>query len=160
MTVNMGASRIPNIRTSFSFDSARSWLLLIAFIALVGSVYLGQGSQAAIIGQRVQDKQDQLRWTIQEIDQMRSEIASLSDPKRVDSRAKQLGFHQATPAQVKYVALMEYVVEPTPAAAVTVGRTTAASSPSSNGLDFPSMWDALLARLGFAGSRAAEAESP
>lgn len=153
----MITSRISNLKISFSFSNARTWLLLIAFIALVGSIYLGQGSQAAVIGQRVHDKQDRLEWTLRENDQLRTEITVLSAPDRIEARAKQLGFHAATSAQVNYAPLKDYPADPTPATSIAAGRPVLSSS--DHGFDLSASWNRLLSRFGLTGSRAAEATS-
>ncbi len=148
----MITSRIPNLKSSFSYNNARAWLLLIAFIALVGSVYLGQGSQAAVIGQRVHDKQDRLEWTLRENDQLRTEITVLSAPDRIEARAKQLGLRPVTSAQVNYAPLRDYPAQPTTPTSIASGRPSRAATDS--GLDFSALWNGLLSRFGLTDSRA------
>lgn len=148
----MITSRISNLKISFSFDNARTWLLLIAFVALVGSIYLGQGSQAAVIGQRVHDKQDRLEWTLRENDQLRTEITVLSAPDRTEARAKQLGFHPATSAQVSFAPVKDYPSQPTPPVSLAVGRPALTST--DRGFDFSAAWNDLVSRFGLTSSRA------
>jgi cell division protein FtsL len=145
-------SRLSNFKIAFSFNNARTWLLLILSIALVGSIYLGQGSQAAVIGQRVHDKQDRLEWTLRENDQLRTEITVLSAPDRIEARAKQLGFHPVASAQVNYAPVKDYPAQPTPATSLQVGRPPLPAT--DRGFDFSASWDGLLSRFGLTGSRA------
>ncbi len=153
----MLTSRISNLRIAFSFDNARTWLLLIAFIALVGSVYLGQGSQAAVTGQRVHDKQERLEWTMRENDQLRTEITMLSAPDRIEARARQLGFHPVAAAQVNFAPVRDYPAAPTPAASMAAARPLIPSA--DRAFDFSLWWNGLLSRFGLTGSHAAEATS-
>ncbi len=108
----MADIKVPNRRFALSFDNVRFWLLLNGFILLVGVIYLGQGSQAAITGQRVHDKQEKLAWLIWETQQLDAEITAASAPDRIEARAAKLGFHPATQSQVKYVTVKDYLVEP------------------------------------------------
>jgi cell division protein FtsL len=147
----MTKSRLANVKIAFSFSNARTWLLLIVSIALVGSIYLGQGSQAAVIGQRVHDKQDRLEWTLRENDQLRTEITALSAPDRVEARAKQLGFHPVSFAQVNYAPVKDYATQPTPAT-FGVGRPPLPST--DRGFDVSASLNELLSRFGLTGSRA------
>lgn len=148
----MIASRLPNFKMSFAFGNARTWLLMIAFIALVGSIYLGQGSQAAVIGQRVHDKQDRLEWTLRENDQLRTEITALSAPDRIEARAKQLGFHPAASNQVNFAPVKDYPVQPAPSALTAGGRPALTSG--TGALDFGALLNGLLSRFGLTNSRA------
>ncbi len=152
----MLSSRLSNLKFAFSFENARTWLLLIAFIALVGSIYLGQGSHAAVTGQRVHDKQRRLEWTLRENDQLRSEITLLSAPDRVEARARQLGFHPIEAAQINFAPVKDYAAAPTPVAPMVATRPLLASD---NGFDFSGWWGRLLSRFGLTGSHAAEATS-
>jgi hypothetical protein len=148
----MITSHLSSLKISFSFDNARTWLLSITFIALVGSIYLGQGSQAAVIGQRVHDKQDRLEWTLRENDQLRTEITALGAPDRIEARAKQLGFHPATSAQVKYAPVKDYPAQPMSLTSIAAGRPALTST--DRGFDFSALWNDLLSRFGLTGSRA------
>ncbi len=131
--------------------------MFIAFITLVGSVYLGQGSQAAVTGQRVHDKQERLEWTLRENDQLRLEITVLTAPDRVEARARQLGFHPASTAQVKFAPIKDYARDPLPAA--PVGAIRPALTAADETFNFPIWWNGLLARFGLTGAQAAEATS-
>ncbi len=153
----MPTSRLSNLKIALSFDNARTWALLIAFIALVGSVYLGQGSQAAVIGQRVHDKQQRLEWVQRENDQLRTEITVLSAPDRIEARAKQLGFHPVDSAKVNFAPVRDYPVASTGGTAMSAVRTMIASA--DGGFDFSTWWNGLLSRFGLTGSHAAEATS-
>ncbi len=143
----MTLSRVSN-RVTISFGNMRTWLLLVAVLLLVGVVYLGQASQAALTGRRIQDKQAQLDRVNREIVQLRTDIAALSAPDRIEARARALGLHPPRPDQIKYLVVTNYPVEP-PVLATAPSLT---SNPSAN-----SWWDELLNRLGLTGTRSAEA---
>ncbi len=152
----MLSSRFSNLKITLSFDSARTWLLLIAFIALVGGIYLGQGSHAAVTGQRVHDKQQRLEWTLRENDQLRAEITLMSAPDRVEARARQLGFHPVASAQINYAPVKDYAAAPTSVVPMVATRPLLASD---SGFDLSKWWSGLVSRLGLTGSHAAEATS-
>ena len=101
-----------------SLGNLRLWLLLTAILLLVGVVYLGQSSQAALTGRRIQDKQERLDRVNREIVQLRMDIATLSAPDRIDARARALGLHPPRPDQSKYLVVSNYPVEPAVAAAL------------------------------------------
>ena len=145
--------RIDNLRRSFSFDNARTWLLFIAVIVLLGVIYMGQASQAALTGQRVNDKQEKLARIHQENAQLQAEIAVLLAPDRMEKRAKALGFHLASADQIKYLAVKDYPLQPTKPALQSAPPAASASV-----FDIVAWWNSLLARLGLSTSpRAAEA---
>ena len=147
--------RIDNLRRSFSFDNARTWLLFIAVIVLLGVIYMGQASQAALTGQRVNDKQEKLARIQQENAQLQAEIAVLLAPDRMEKRAKSLGFHLASADQIKYLAVKDYPLQPTQSA---LTQSAPPASASASAFDIVAWWNSLLARLGLSTSpRAAEA---
>src|SRR5512140_3708457 len=82
MTLSM--SQIATVRRSISFDNARAWLLVIATVILLGVVYMGQASQAAITGQRIHDKQEKLDRILRENAQLEADIAVLMAPSRIE----------------------------------------------------------------------------
>ncbi len=75
----------------------------------------------------------------------------------MEGRAKQLSFHPATTAEVRYVPLKDYPGDPPPAMPFMIGRPL--SSLVNDESDPVSLLHALLIRLGLFGSRAAEANS-
>lgn len=130
---------------------------MIATIVLLGVIYMGQVSQAAIIGQRVHDKQDRLERLHQENVQLEADIAALISPDKIEARAKALGLRIAKPDQIKYVVLKDYPAELVQATPAPISISTATVSKSG----IAAWWAALLARLGLDGSaHAAEATTP
>lgn len=152
-------ARVPSFRNLLSLEYARTWLLLIASIALLGVIYLGQASQAALTGQRVHDLQEELDRARRENAQLGSEIAALTTPGKIDARARSLGLRPATITQTRFLIIKNYPSEPTklaPAAKEQHWDPTAARS-----FDFAAEWSELLARVGWTASpRAAEATFP
>ncbi len=133
---------------SISFGNVRLWLLLITGLLFVGVVYLGQASQAALTGRRIQDKQEKLDRLNREILSVRIEIATLSSPDRIDARARALGLHPPRQDQITYLTVKDYPVEP-------AALATALPTPSTLGENW---LEALLNRLGLnASNRSAEA---
>ncbi len=140
-----------------SFNNVRTWLLIIASIVLLGVVYMGQASQAAMTGRRVHDKQDKLARIMQENVQLQADIAALLAPDRIEKRARALGLRLATPDQVKYMVVKDYPVEPSrPELSASAGpESVAAGQP-----DASAWWSDLLKRVGlYVGPRSAEATS-
>jgi hypothetical protein len=149
-------ARVPSFRTSLSFDNARTWLLLIASIALLGAIYLGQASQAALTGQRVHDLQEKLDRTHWENAQLESEIAVLTTPEKIDTRARQLGLRPATITQTRFLVIKNYTSEPAKPMPVAKGQHL--NSTAAHSFDFAARWGDFLTSIGWATSpRAAEA---
>jgi cell division protein FtsL len=147
--------QLQRLRRSLSFTSVRTWLLLVATLVLLGSVYMGQASQAAMTGHRVLDKQDKLTRLTQENIQLQADIAALLAPDRIEKRAQALGFHLASPDQIKYVVVKDYPVQ-TANADLPASRPTA--STATGRLDLSAWWNDLLVRTGLnTGPHAAEA---
>ncbi len=150
-------SQIQNARGWLWFDTVRTWLLVILTVILVGAVYMGQTRQAAITGQRVHDKQDQLERIMQENAQLEADIAVLMAPSRIEARARAMGLHLAGPDQIKYLTIKNYPAEPKPGSATGQSTALATTAPSS---DLVSWWNDLLARVGLQNPHTAEATSP
>lgn len=149
-------TRLETLRRSFTFDNARTWTLLIASVVLLGVVYMGQASQAAMTGQRIQDKQEKLDRILRENAQLEADIATAMAPSRIEARARALGLHPPTSDQTKYLSIKDYPTD-TPSLA-RAARTEPLASPSSGALGFTIWWTDVLARVGLSsGSRAAEA---
>ncbi len=132
---------IISLRNSFSLESARTWLLLVATITLVGIAYLGQATEATVTGQRVHDLQDRLDRIERQNAQLEYQIAALISPDKIEARAKALGLRPVMSNQVQFVNEKDYAVAAShSASAQSPGET--ASSASSGG-----WWDTLAAQL-------------
>lgn len=153
--MTLAASRIEIVRRSLTFDNARAWSLLIATVVLLGVVYMGQASQAAITGQRINDKQEKLDRILRENAQLEADIAALTTPGRVEARARALGLQPANSDQIKYLAVKDYPAEPVnPPLANREQR----GPQSSGGFNLAVWWTDVLSRVGLnGGSHAAEA---
>jgi cell division protein FtsB len=154
--MNASISQIQSARGWLWFDNVRTWLLVILTVILVGAVYMGQTRQAAITGQRVHDKQDQLERVMQENAQLEADIAVLMAPSRIEARARAMGLHLASPDQIKYLTIKNYPSEPSKPGLAT--RTSPATTASLS--DLVSWWNDLLARVGLQNPHTAEATSP
>lgn len=93
-----------------NFDLARTLLVLVGVIALVGLLYLAQSAQATLTGRRVVKLQERLEHLRRENAQLEYEIAVLAAPQRIAERAARLGLRPLTPAQAKYVVVTDYPV--------------------------------------------------
>lgn len=133
-------------RRAFFYQNRRMWLLVIATIGVVGTIYMGQVSQAALIGARVNEKQDRLSRLTRENVQLEADIASLLAPDRIEARAKALGLHSPKVEQIKYLVIRDYPVQAT-AAVPSLG-----ASPTSTA-DSPGWWQSLLQFLSNSGVR-------
>lgn len=156
--MNASISQMQSARGWLWFDNVRTWLLVILTVVLVGAVYMGQTRQAAITGQRVHDKQDQLERIMQENAQLEADIAVLMAPSRIEARARAMGLHLAGPDQIKYLTIKNYPAEPAkPGLAI---RTSPAPATTVSFSDRVSWWNDLLARVGLQNPHTAEATSP
>lgn len=154
--MNDTITRVPYLHRPLGLDSVRTWLLAIAVVLLLGTVYVGQSSQAVMTGQRVNDKQEKLDRILRENAQLEADIATLLAPNRVEARARTMGLHLPNPEQIRYLPLKDYPDESAQATKSGQGRTIA--SPASNMFDLAAWWTKFMANLGLApGSHSAEA---
>lgn len=114
------------VEPRWNFDLARTLLVLVGVIALVGLLYLAQSTQATLTGKRVVKLQERLEMLRRENAQLEYEIAVLAAPNRIAERAARLGLRPLTPAQAKYVVITDYPVVSSASNAVTL-----VSSPAS-----------------------------
>ncbi|MCX7837945.1 MAG: hypothetical protein N2559_00590 [Anaerolineae bacterium] len=90
------------------FDLARTLLILVGVIALVGLLYLAQSTHATLTGKRVVKLQQRLEMLRRENAQLEYEIAVLTAPHRIAERATRLGLRPLTPTQAKYIVITDY----------------------------------------------------
>ena len=156
--MNASISQIQHARSWLWFDNIRSWLLVILTVILVGAVYMEQTRQAAITGQRIHDKLDQLERISQENAQLEADIAALMAPSRIEARARALGLHLAGSDQIKYLTVKNYPTE-SAKPGLTTGQLPAGAKTASSS-DLVSWWNDLLARAGWQNPHTAEATGP
>lgn len=125
------------VESRWNFDLARTLLMLVGVIALVGLLYLAQSTQATLTGKRVVKLQERLEMLRRENAQLEYEIAVWAAPHRIAERATRLGLRPLTPAQAKYVVITDYPAMST----ATSSAVTVASSPASTLEAFLSRWN-------------------
>jgi cell division protein FtsL len=126
------------VASPLSLNSVRLWFWFLLIIVLFGVAYLGQASQATLMGQRLHDLQDRLDRIEQENAQLDYEIATLMSPDKIEARARALGLRPATNAQIRFLVITDYPgpVRPTPAA-----PNAAAGQASGRRLDPGVVWN-------------------
>lgn len=95
-------------------QAAAGWGVIVVLAALLGAIYLNQASKIATIGRRVQMEQndlDDIKLVNAELERQIAESQSL---ERLDSEARRLGFVPSTPADIDYIVIPKYPVEPAP----------------------------------------------
>jgi cell division protein FtsB len=83
--------------------SLRGWAFVLVVAAFVGAAQLVQASQAATLGREIEQlklRQEQLARLNAELE---AEVARLRDPRRLEQRARELGFVPASFEQVEYL---------------------------------------------------------
>lgn len=80
----------------------------IAFVALIAWVYLDVTARAATIGRSVQNLQDQREELEQTIEDLESELASLTSVETMQARAEELGFEPISPGAITYLEVPGY----------------------------------------------------
>lgn len=131
-----------------NFDLARTLLVLVGVIALVGLLYLAQSTQATLTGKRVVKLQERLEHLRRENAQLEYEIAVLTAPHRIAERAARLGLRPLTPARAKYVVVTDY-----PVTSSTASSALTSASPSVSALQvLLSRWSARASGRSLASS--------
>lgn len=109
--ITSSAHTFKRARIPVRLDIVTGWLLAVAVLALIGTVYLAQASQAAQEGVQLETLKLELALLQRENTQLEVEIALAQAPARLAERAAQLGYRPATSADLEYVVVRDY---PTP----------------------------------------------
>ena len=118
-------------------QAAAGWGVIIILGALLGAIYLNQTSKIATIGRRVQREQaelDEIKRTNADLERLIAEAQAL---ERLDEEARRLGFVPSTPADIDYVVIPNYPLEPAP-------EPTAEPTIEETPTPVESFWEALL----------------
>jgi hypothetical protein len=95
-------------------QAAAGWGVVIILAALLGAIYLNQTSKIATIGRRVQREQATLDEAKRQNAELERHIAEAQALDRLDTEARRLGFVPSTPADIDYVVIPNYPMEPAP----------------------------------------------
>ena len=100
-----GFKKAPSL---FEAQTALGWGVVVTLLALVGVLYLVQGSQIIISGYQMQRMTAELK-ELQEINtQLESQIASARSAAELQSEAQRLGFRPAGPDDIEYLPVEGY----------------------------------------------------
>ncbi len=95
-------------------QAAAGWGVIIILGALLGAIYLNQTSKIATIGRRVQREQADLDEVKRQNAELERLIAESQALERLDTEARRLGFVPSTPADIDYIVIPNYPIEPAP----------------------------------------------
>lgn len=117
-------------------QAATGWGVIIILGALLGAIYLNQTSSIATIGRRIQEEQGDLDDLKRENAELERLVAEAQELERLDSEARRLGFVPSTPADIDYVVIPNYPMEPAPEPLVETPPVEQPQPPDS-------LWEAL-----------------
>jgi cell division protein FtsB len=120
-----------------------AWLLAVAVLALIGTVYLAQASQAASEGAALETLKQRLAEVQRNNTQLAAAVAAAQSPDRLARRAAELGYRPATADEIEYLPVPGY---PTP-------RPQAPPAPAEPAatISFANWWARLLGWTGLTG---------
>lgn len=101
-------------------QAALGWGIILIMLALIGAIYLGQTSEIAASGRKVQDMQLELNLLREENAVLERDIARVQTLEYLQQESERLGFVAAQPYDVEYLVIPEYppataVMAPDPA---------------------------------------------
>lgn len=90
-------------RLRLRMRSLRGWAVVLLVAAFVGAAQLIQASQAATAGREIEQLKARQAQLARQNAELEAELTRLRDPKRLEQRARELGFIPATSEQVEYL---------------------------------------------------------
>lgn len=95
-------------------QTAITWVMLAALIAMAAVFLLVQASAVATVGREIQDLQFQLSNIRQQNSDLERQIAEAQSIEVARAKASQLGFRNATPAETMYLIVPDFPPRPAP----------------------------------------------
>ena len=95
-------------------QTAITWIMLAALVAMAAVFLLVQASAVATVGREIQDLQIQLNTIRQQNSDLERQIAEAQSIEVARARASQLGFRNATPAETMYLVVPDFPPRPAP----------------------------------------------
>ena len=93
-------------------QAALSWAVLLALMAILGTIYVSQASRIAITGRHIQTMQLQLNENRRLNAELEQVIAEGQQLQLLQTRAVELGFVRARSEDIEYVVVPGYPVTP------------------------------------------------
>ena len=100
-----GFKKAPSL---FEAQTALGWGVVVTLLALVGVLYLVQGSQIIISGYQMQRMTAELKELQETNTQLEAQIASARSAAELQSEAERLGFRPAGPDDIEYLSVDGY----------------------------------------------------
>ncbi len=121
------------------------WLLALAVLALIGTVYLAQASQAAQEGAELETLSLRLSELQRTNAQLEADIAAGQQPARLAQRAAELGYRPAKIEELEFVLVKNY---PTPAPEATAPAHSASPADSDPLAALSAWWTKVMGGTG------------
>lgn len=118
-----GAAGLQNLRSRVQLQdfwtlskaqTAITWIMIAMLIGMAAVFLLVQASAVAAVGREIQTLQYELNTIRQVNSDLERQIAETQSITQMRSRASQIGFHQAQPADTIYLVVPSYPPEPAP----------------------------------------------
>ena len=107
-------SQLQDLWTLSKAQTALTWIMLAALVAMAAVFLLVQASAVATVGREIQELQYELN-TIRAVNfDLERQIAEAQSIEDMRGRASDLGFHRATPEETIFIVVPDYPVEPAP----------------------------------------------
>ncbi|MFT5194083.1 MAG: cell division protein FtsL [Cellvibrionaceae bacterium] len=107
-------SQLQDFWTLSKAQTAITWIMLAALIAMAAVFLLVQASAVATVGREIQELQYSLNTIRQVNSDLERQIAEAQAIEMMQSRASILGFHKATPDEAIYIVVPGYPAVPAP----------------------------------------------
>jgi hypothetical protein len=84
------------------------FLLILVMIAIIAGIYLNVTARAATIGRRIQGMQAEIQINDRLNADLQTRLALMTTASSMETRAKELGFRQASASEITYIVVPEY----------------------------------------------------
>lgn len=107
-------SQLQDLWTLSKAQTALTWVMLAALIAMGAVFLLVQASAVAAVGREIQELQYELN-SIRAVNfDLERQIAEAQSIEDMQARSLALGFHRASPEEAIYIVVPDYPIEPAP----------------------------------------------
>ncbi len=97
------AHTLKRSRQRLHMRSLTGWAIVLVVVAIVGALQLSQASQAASDGRKIEQLKARQAQLERQNAELEAEVTRLRDPRRLEQRARELGFVPANGSQIEYL---------------------------------------------------------